>query len=155
MLENIKIRKTKKSDIKTLSRIYKDVYEAERYGEKWNVKKAETLLRFYFNQKTFIGLTALYEGKVCGAFFSCVKPWWDGDHLAEGELFIGPRYQKKGIGTELYAAMMKTAYQKGCIIHELVAYKKPSEWYKKIGFKETELKYLSGNIKEIITRLSK
>ena len=146
----ITIRKTKNSDIKTLASIYEQTYNAEKTGEFWDTSKAKALLDFYFNLKTFIGLTALSDKKICGAFFSFIKPWWDGKHLAEGELFIHPKYQNKGIGTQLYLVMMKTAYKRGCIVHDLRAYKKPATWYKKIGFKRTSLAHLSGQIKEVI-----
>ena len=151
----IQIRETKKSDIKSLSRIYKNTYDADSHGEKWSLQQAEQLIKFYFNQKNFIGLTALCDGKICGAFLSYIKPWWDGNHLAEGELFVAPAYQKQSIGTKLFLSMMKIANRKKCTTHELIAYGKPGTWYKKIGFKETKLKHLSGSIKKSIDNLSK
>ncbi|OGM89588.1 hypothetical protein A2108_01165 [Candidatus Wolfebacteria bacterium GWA1_42_9] len=151
----IKIRRTKLSDIKTLSKIYKEVYDKEKVGETWNYEKAKSLLLFYYNVKTFIGLTVLVDKKIVGAFFSYIKPWCDGKHLAEGEIFIDPKFQGKRIGTKLYLEMMKTAYKKGCRIHELVAYNKPASWYQKIGFRKTKLNHMSGDIKEVIKKINK
>jgi L-amino acid N-acyltransferase YncA len=155
MSKKISFRKTKAADIKELACIYTQVYEAECYKEKWDYTQSKKLLDFYFKLETFIGFTSLCDGKVCGAFFSYIKPWWDGKHLAEGEIFIDPKFQNKHIGTDLYFTMMKYAYKKGCRVHELVAYKKPASWYKKIGFKETKLIHLFASIKDVISRMEK
>ncbi len=149
------IRKTKISDIKVLAGIYKKTYDATHNNESWNLTQAKALLEFYLKTKTFIGFTAIYDGKICGAFFSYIKPWWDGKHLAEGEIFVDPKYQGKKIGTQLYLVMMKSAMKKGCVIHEFLAYKKPGLWYEKIGFKPTKLIHMSGNIERVIKLILK
>ena len=43
--------------------------------------------------------------------------------------------------------------KKKCVVHELVAYKGISRWYKKIGIKESGLKHMIGNIEEIMKRI--
>lgn len=150
----VTIRKTKSSDLKILGKIYKRSYDATHSGEMWSYVQAVELINFYYHAKTFIGLTVLYDNKICGAFLSFIKPWWDGKHLAEGELFIDPRYQGKKIGTQLYLAMMKFAYKRGCVVHDLLAYKSPSFWYRKIGFRVTELIHMSGKISRVIKIMS-
>jgi len=149
----LKIIKTKKEDLKELSKIYKNAYDRPEEGEDWSIKDSKNLLNFYFNQKTFVGVTAILDGKIVGAFFSFIKPWYDGNHLGEGEVFIDPTYQNQKIGTKLFLEMMKIANNKKCIVHELVAYDKVSNWYKKLGIKETGLKHMSGSIKEILKNL--
>ncbi|MFA6495387.1 MAG: GNAT family N-acetyltransferase [Candidatus Paceibacterota bacterium] len=149
----LKIRAVKKSDIPALARIYKNAYDASGTGESWSIKRAQELLVFYYQTKTFIGLTAIYDEKICGAFFSYVKPWWNGKYLAEGELFIHPKFQGEKIGTALYLAMMKRALKEKCFFHALLAYKRASLWYKKIGLKETRLKHMSGDVRKIITAI--
>ncbi|MDO8561142.1 MAG: GNAT family N-acetyltransferase [bacterium] len=149
------IRKSKKRDINKLAKIYKRAYHRSKDGEDWSVPKARALLNFYFNQKTFIGLTALLDDKMVGAFFSFVKPWHDGNHLGEGELFVDPDYQNRKIGTDLFFQMIKIAEKKGCTIHELLAYGRVARWYKKLGIKEVGLKHMQGKIKDIIRRMGR
>lgn len=148
------IRKTKKKDLIELSRIYKRAYDRLQFGEDWSIKNSSGLLDFYFNLPTFVGVTAILDKKIVGGFFSYVKPWFDGNHLGEGELFIDPKYQNQKMGTKLVFEMMKIAKNKKCTVHDLIAYEKVSKWYKKIGMEETGLKYMSGNIKNIIKHLS-
>ena len=148
-------RKTKKEDISELAQIYRRAYDRPEFGENWSLKAARAMLGFYLTQKTFIGITVLVDGKVVGAFLSYVKPWFDSNHLAEGEIFIDPAYQKQKIGSLLFLEMMNLAEKKNCQIHELVAYAGVAKWYKKIGMHETELKHMSGSIGEIIKQLKK
>ncbi|MBI2640326.1 MAG: GNAT family N-acetyltransferase [Candidatus Sungbacteria bacterium] len=150
----LKIRKAKKLDIDQLARIYRRAYGRSRDGEDWSIKRAKALLDFYFGQKTFLGLTALVEGKIVGAFFSFIKPWHDGDHLGEGELFVDPDYQNRKIGTKLFLDMNKIAAKRRCTIHELIVYGRVARWYKKLGIKESGLKHLEGRIKDIIKKMS-
>jgi len=149
----IVIQKTKKEDINRLAQIYKRAYDRSGFGENWNVQKATSLLRFYQEQKNFVGVTAVADNKIVGAFFSYVKPWHDGNHLGEGELFVDPAYQNKKIGTKLFMEMMKIAKKKRCVIHELVAYDRIARWYKKIGLKNSGLKHMTGNIGEILKKV--
>jgi GNAT superfamily N-acetyltransferase len=149
----VTIRETGKGDISLLARIYRDAYDRPQDGENWSLKQAEALLNFYFDQKTFIGFTAFVDSKVVGAFFSSVKPWHDGNRLGEGELFVDPKYQNQKIGTELMYKMMKSAEQRGCLVHELLAYNKIAEWYKSLGMKESGLHHMEGKVTEIKERL--
>lgn len=150
----LQIRRSKKQDLKQLAKIYKRAYGRSKEGEDWSTQRAKALLDFYLRQKTFIGLTALVDGKIVGAFFSFIKPWYDGDHLGEGELFVDPDYQHRKIGTKLFLEMNKIAKRKGCTIHELIVYGSIARWYKRLGIKESGLKHMQGKIKDIVRRMS-
>jgi len=150
----VTIRKARKADIAELAKIYKRAYDRPKFGEKWDIKETKALLNFYLQQKTFLGLTALVDGKIVGAFFSCAKTWHDGDHLAEGELFVDPRYQNQKTGTKLFLSMMILAKKKKCVVHELVAYARIARWYAKIGMKDTKLKHMAGDIQKIIKKMT-
>jgi GNAT superfamily N-acetyltransferase len=147
------IKKTKQEDLPELSKIYVRAYDRPEFGETWSVNDAEALLQFYFDLPTFLGITAVSEEKVVGAFFSFVKPWYDGNHLGEGELLVDPEQQNKKIGTQLMKEMMKLAQENGCVVHELIAYDKVAEWYKKIGMEDTGLHHMSGKIEDILKRI--
>jgi GNAT superfamily N-acetyltransferase len=150
---NLEIRNTSAEDLKDLAQIYRKAYDRPEFGEDWSEDNAYELLKFYFDLPTFLGFTALVEGKVVGGFFSFIKPWHDGKHLGEGELFVGPEYQNQKIGTKLMLEMMKAAKENGCVVHELIAYDKVAEWYKKLGLEDTGLHHMSGSIEEIILHL--
>ncbi len=145
----IAIRKTEEQDIRQLAEIYKAAYNRSQFGENWSLKQAEDLLNFYFNLDTFIGFTATSDKRIVGGFFSFMKPWHDGNRLGEGELFIDPRYQNQKIGSRLMLQMMKEAEEKGCLVHELLAYDEVAKWYRNLGMKDSGLHHMEGKIKEI------
>lgn len=151
----LKIRKTKKQDLKELARIYRDAYKRSKFGEEWTMKEASALVNFLFNQKTLIGITALFDGKIVGAFLSFIRPWHHGNRLGEGELFIDPKYQGKKIGTKLFFEMMEIAKKRKCFIHQLVAYGDIARWYKKLGMEYSYLKYMEGNIESLLKNKEK
>lgn len=147
------IRKAKRQDIAALTKIYQQAYDRKEEGEKWSTLQAKALLSFYFNQKTFVGLVAIVNQKIVGAFFSFIKPWHDGKRLGEGELFVDPKYQGQKIGSGLLLKILKIAEKNKCITHELVAYGKIARWYKTLGIKNSGLHHMEGNIKEIIRKI--
>lgn len=150
---NLYTKVSTRSDLTELATIYRRAYDRPEFGENWSAEDAERLLNFYFDLKTFVGITAFADDKIVGAFFSFIKPWHDGKHLGEGELFVDPNYQNQKIGTKLMIEMMLIAKSNDCIAHELVAYNKVAEWYRKIGLENTGLQHMSGNIDEIIKKL--
>jgi GNAT superfamily N-acetyltransferase len=149
----LNIRTTTRKDIIPLARIYIKAYMRPAFGEHWNNQSAIDMLMFYYTQKAFLGLTALVNNKIVGAFFSYIKPWHDGKHLAEGELFVDPKYQKQKIGRQLFLEMMQLADKKKCIQHELLAYNLIAKWYRKVGLKNTGIIHMSGEIKHILKKL--
>ena len=153
-----KIRLMKKGDLESLAEIYAETYEAFNIGEKWNKKSAHKLLEYWFKLQPDLAFVAEYNNKIVGAFVTGVKPWWDGNHLIEGEMFVHPNFQGKGIGTELIKKLFKTARKQ----YKAVAwdaftpnkFKHPLSWYKKMGFKEVkEWTIITCNIEEILKKL--
>ena len=74
-----------------------------------------------------------YDGFVAGAFVSAIKPWWDGNHLMGGEIFVSLGYQKKGIGRELAKALFRKALKKYKVTnfdaYTYIKTKFPLSWY--------------------------
>lgn len=154
-----KIRQIKKSDLKNLAKIYLEVYEAFNVGERWNEKAAYKLLEYWFNQyPADLGCVAEYNNKIVGAFITGVKPWWDGNHLQGGEIFVHPDFQHKGIGTKLVKKIFKIAKDRYKVVYcgfiTFKNFKHPLNWYKKMGFKENkDLTVIGCNIDSVLKKL--
>lgn len=160
MNNELLIRLIKKEDLKILARLYCKVYTNFDVGEKWNQRSAYNLLSYWFERQPDLCFLAEYKRKVVGAFLAGIKPWWDGNHLIDGEVFVDPDYQKKGIGTELSKTIYKTAinkYNAKCFDAITFSNKKhPLSWYKKQGF--TKIKnwvLISGNLELVMKKLEK
>jgi len=59
-----------------------------------------------------LAFAAEYDGKIVGAFFAGIKPWWDGNHLFDGEIFVHPDFQNKKIGKALFKRILEEAVKK-------------------------------------------
>jgi len=83
-----------KKDLEKLSEIYSLVYEKFDIGEKWTSKTAKKLLEYWFDKQSDLAFVAEENNKIVGAFIAGIKPWLDGNHLSDGEIFVHPNYQK-------------------------------------------------------------
>ncbi len=156
----INIRKAKKSDLDTLSEIYVKAYTKVDIDEIWTKEAAKKLLAYWLTKQSDLFFVAEYNGKIAGGFVAGIKPWWDGNHLVDGEIFVDPSFQKKGIGTELSKTLFKKALDKYNVTrYDCVTYnnhKFPLAWYKSLGLIPSDnLILISGDLKSIITELER
>ena len=151
----IKIRLAKSSDLKTLAPIYVKAYNPLNIGEHWDEKSAYVLLKHLYKAQPDLFFVVEVDGKVVGHISALVKPWWDGNHLTDGELFIDPKYQKKGIGKKLIQHLFKEGLAKYNAVSwdtfTHVVYEHPLKWYKNMGFKVIkDWTMITGDIKKVL-----
>jgi len=158
MLKELKIRNITKKDLDKLAEIYTETYKVFEVGEKWTKKSSYGLLEYWLKRQPDLCFLAEYNGKIVGAFVAGVKPWWDGNHLVDGEIFIHPDYQNKGIGKALSKYMYETAINKYQVVrfdtYTFKMTKFPLSWYKSQGFEEIdEWTMISADLKEVLKNL--
>ncbi len=158
MDEKLSIRLMSKDDLKPLAAIYCRVYASFDVGEKWDEKSARDLLSYWLRRQPDLCFVAEYDNRVVGAFVAGIKPWCDGNHLVDGEIFVDPDCQRKRVGTELSKVMYKTAikrYNAKCF--DAITFRTPEfplSWYKSQGFKEVDnWVVISGKIRSILANL--
>ncbi|HIH31630.1 TPA: GNAT family N-acetyltransferase [Candidatus Woesearchaeota archaeon] len=157
-MDNLNIRLIKKSDLKTLARIYTKVYTYSDVGEKWIDTTSYNLLVYWYKRQPDLCLVAESSGKPIGAFVAGIKPWHDGNHLVDGEIFVDPDYQKKGIGRLLSIEMYKRALKKyNAICFDATTFKDkkfPLSWYKSQGFAEVKnWTIITGDLRKVLKGL--
>lgn len=158
-MDKIHIRKAKIDNINQVAQIYCQSFDSNYVNENWNLKSAKKLISFYFCIKSSILLVAEINKKVVGGFAGLIKPWFDGNHLVDTELFVAKEHRKLGIGKLLLKEAITTAIDKykiskveGATFSQKVF---PMSWYKKIGFKKIDdLMLIEGNAKDILKKLS-
>lgn len=155
---NISIRLIKENEIKEVAEVFKKVYNDFDVGENWDSKSATNLLKCLFDRQPDLFFIAEVEGKIVGGFVANIKPWWDGNHLVETELFVDTKYQKEGIGTKLSRKMYEEAIKKYNISTvEGATFKNkkfPLAWHKSKGFEENkEWVLISGDPKLLLKNL--
>jgi aminoglycoside 6'-N-acetyltransferase I len=159
-MNQTKIRLMKEEDLDVLAKIYVDAYDNADIGEKWNERSARALINYWMKKQPDLAFVAEFEDEIAGGLISGIKPWWDGNRLSDGELFVAPRFQKKGIGTALMKELCEKAISKyNAVSLDAFTYKKnkfPLAWYKTIGFEEVNgWAIVSANLKELKERLDK
>jgi len=135
----------KKEDLEVLASIYALAYNEANVGETWDKKSARKILQYFFEKQPDLAFVAEYENKIVGAVLSGIKPWCDGNHLFDGELFVHPDFQKYGIARALMKELCKTAREKyDAVIFDGIIFKDkefPLEWYKYLeSYKNLHLK---------------
>lgn len=156
----IRIKKMQNKDIQKLAEIYALVYKKFDVGEKWTVDTAEQLLSFWLNKQPDLAFVAECDNKIVGAFVAGIKPWWDGNHISDGEIFVHPDYQGKGVGRELSKVLYKKALEKYAVTSfDAYTFKKtkfPLCWYESQGFLVNEdWVMISGDVKLALAKLQK
>jgi GNAT superfamily N-acetyltransferase len=159
-MKDLQIRLAEETDLPTLSRVYAKAYKVFDVGERWTDESALRLLKHWFKKQPDLFFTAFYKDRVAGGFVAAILPWWDGNHLVDGELFVHPDFQKLGIGTELCKALYRKALEEyGVTSFDTTTFKKsefPLSWYKSHGFKEhKDWILITGEVKELLDNLSK
>lgn len=154
----INFRLAKKEDLQLLSEIYTISYNSLNIGEKWTQSSAYKLIKYLFEDQPDLFFVAIENEKVVGGIVATVRPWWDGNHLIEGEIFIHPDFQKKGIGVKLIKQLFTTAKEKHSVVswdtftHRV--YKNPLAWYKELGFEEIKhWVMITGNIDKVLKKI--
>lgn len=149
-----------RDDIDQMVDIYIDSYNSINIGEKWDRQSAKTMLLHLFEIQPDLTFVAKIEGKIVGAANALIKPWWDGNRLTDGEIFVNPKYQGKKIGKRLIKHLFMEAKKKYNAVSwdtfTHIIHKHPLSWYKSMGFEEIkEWAMISGKIDTVLKKLDK
>ncbi|HNT29837.1 MAG TPA: GNAT family N-acetyltransferase [bacterium] len=153
----VTLRPVQQTDIPALANWYVEAFSARHTEERWNQQSASRLLEYWLERQPDLFFLAELDGVVAGAICAAIKPWWDGNHLVDGEFFVAPDWQQQGIGRQLFKMLMSEAYQR----YEIVAFDSltfaggfPLSWYKQLGFRVPEsIVVITGNPQMILTHL--
>ncbi len=155
-----KIRQMKKADLTEVALLYKDVYDKVDIGENWDESSAYELMSYWFTKQPDMCFVATVDDVIVGGFVAGIKPWWDGNHLVDGELFVDFNYQRQKIGNHLLQACIDKALEKYKITNlDAVTFSKngfPLSLYKKMGFKiERSLILINADPETVLKNLRK
>lgn len=153
------IRLVKKEDLDDLAVIYKDLYDNADIGEDWSIEKAKKLLEYWYNKQGDLFFVDEEDGILAGGVVSGIKPWFDGNRLVDGEIFVSNKYQGRHIANNLFKAHLEEAVKKyNANVMEFHTYgdetEFPQNWYTRLGIKkDNELVIMNGRISEILSKL--
>ena len=94
----------KETDLDIIAEEYANYYANSVLGEKWTKEKAIELFKYFYHQNKDLFFVAYDKDQPVGVVTSVLKPWWDGNHLEDGEIFVVKKYQRQGIASQLMKA---------------------------------------------------
>lgn len=136
------IRLMQSDDLSKLGSVYMRAFQDPELKEHWSETSAKALLSDWFRRQPDLAFVAEFERMLVGGFIVGIRPWWDGNHLVDGELFIDPEHQGRGLATKLIRQALTSANEKySPVMWETYTFRSqefPLNWYKKLGFREIE-----------------
>lgn len=156
--ENFMIRQATSKDIPALCSTYLAAFKEVDPSEIWTEGQAAELVKFFLRAQADLAFVAEHNGKIVGGICGLAKPWWDGVHLVQTEIFLDPSAQRKGIGTRLFlhyleeAARLYNATNMEAITFKGLEF--PSSWYVELGFEDkADWKIIFGDVQAVTRRL--
>lgn len=148
-----------KKDLEIIAEEYANYYNSSVLQEKWTKETVIELFQYFYNQSPDLLFIAYDNNNPIGVIMSCLKPWWDGMHLEDGEVFVCKEYRHGGVAKKLFKKLFDYAIEKyDATTFEAHTYEDengfPYCWYKRLGFETVDdWKIISGDIKEIVNKL--
>jgi hypothetical protein len=159
---DVAVRLAKPADFQALSKLYADFYnDLDDLGERWTKDAARKFIsHFYTRQRDLMFLAEDQKShEVVGLVMAAVQPWWDGNHLVEGELLVRADYRAHpAYATQLVSALLQTAeasYQ--AITWDTIAPTTPGHpfnYFQQLGFSEVpHWRAVRGDVRAILGQL--
>ena len=153
------IRVVASSDIPMLAKVFVDTYDRFDVGERWTLVSAHALLSYWLDRQPDLAFLVKENDEIMGGFFAAIKPWWDGNHLVDGEIFTHPDCQGLGIGSALMKRMFEQAIERYDVkVWDMYTFrntKHPLSWYEKLGFYEIkDWVMMTGDVRVALSKLA-
>jgi len=108
---NILLKKSKKSELKVISKLYMDEFSKTPYNEKWTYKKAYERINFYFK---YDDLYSIFLDRRLIGFASVNSRFMCLGEVAYGEeMAIVEKFQGRGIGKKVMKQIFEIYKKKG------------------------------------------
>jgi len=146
----IDLVKSKKNELKEISKIYMEAFSKPPYEEIWTLKKASNKIKFFYEFYDLYSIKA--DKKLVG--FAVINPNFmcPGEVAFGEEIAIKENFQGKGIGTIVNKKLFEIYKKKGYGSFMIIAHKKSKavKLYKRLGINiskegilmEKELKWI-------------
>lgn len=133
----MRIRKSKKEDLKQIAEIFMAEFRKHPYNEKWTLRKALKKINEYFNEKLIFVLSE--KEKIAGFIIGQIELWDTGNQGYIAEFVVSSDYQGKGYGKKLMNHFQDCLKKKGVEEIQLMSSLESEAFkiYEKLGFKKT------------------
>ena len=149
ILEDIQIIKVKENNLKACSRIMAEEYNKPPYNETWEEETAVQRLAELMERSPETCFIIQRDSNLIGFIFCSIETTFIGKSFYVNEFAISSENQGKGIGTKVINWIEMYAKKNNIVNVAMDAYiySPAYTFYKKRGFKESDFRYLSKEIK--------
>ena len=157
---SLSIRRATETDVSEIADLYKQAYNsATLLDEHWTKASARKFVTYFYRRQPDLFFIAKENGVLVGAVVAAVQPWWDGNHLVEGELFEAPGLADETVRKALLQELLTVARSKYHVVSwdtiTPTLHEHPLSAFEELGFSEVpHWKAISGDINTILSRVS-
>lgn len=155
----ITFKEVEEKDLSILASLYSVIYLNIRMGESWNYDTALSYMNYFYHYQPDLFICAYDDDIPIAAVMSTLKPYYDGLHLTETELFVSEDYRDQNIGKKLLEMHFELAIAKYDASRiDAITYinntDSPLDWYKKIGLRIADnLVVLHGDLENCLEKI--
>ena len=133
-------------DIKEAAQMMSFVYSQAPQNENWPIARAEARIGMYLSGEGRRGYAFTMENETIGYLFGRKDFTAEREVFYVDELFVHPRYQRKGCGSMAMSELERELRREGVSRIELHPIADDISFYKKNGFATSSYVYLEKNI---------
>jgi len=140
------LRPCSEQDVRHAAQLMCRVYSEPPWNEKWALDRAEKRIEIFLSGIGARGYALILETETIGYLFGRLDLARKGDMFFVNEIYIDPKYQRKGCGSMALDQLSVELKKSGVTKMELHTLHEDISFYKKNGFAPSSYLYLEKDI---------